>query len=303
MSELKSYSSEKTSPLAFLREAASLYRLHSRRSSERAIASIEDARLAERLVRDRLGLELNGLDILDVGPGQFLSHMTYFSLRNRVVGIDLDVILQGFKPLEYLKMIRTNGVRRAAKTIGRKLLGVDRKVASDLRYHLKIERSPKMDVLQMDACSMSFPLESFDFVYSRAVFHHLPNPGDALEAIVRVLRPGGACYITLHPYTSPTGCLDPRIFTERQDEVRGWPHLRRSLQKTVDPSNAFLNKVRLSDWRALFSAKMPAAQFILTESREASIDEAKSLKSRGELLDYSLEELCTGQFTALWRKP
>jgi SAM-dependent methyltransferase len=267
------------------------------------MASIADARLAEHLVQDHLGLELSDMDVLDIGPGQFLSHMTYFSLNNRVVGIDLDIIIQGFKPLSYLKMIRTNGARRTVKTIGRKLLGVDQKVASELRRQLGIERAPRLDVLRMDACAMSFPSESFDFVYSRAVFHHLPKPATALEGVARVLRPGGACYIALHPYTSPTGCLDPRIYTERQNEVRGWPHLRQSLHTTVDPSNACLNKLRLPEWRNLFSAKMPGSQFILTESREASIDEAKALQSRGELLDYSLEELCTGQFAAVWKKP
>ena len=266
------------------------------------MASIEDAREAERLVKDRLGLELTNLDVLDIGPGQFLSHMTYFSVRNRVVGIDLDVIFRGFRPLGYLRMIKTNGVRRTMKTIGRKVLGVDRKVASGLRRELQIGRLPKLDVLRMDACAMSFPSESFDFVYSRAVFHHLPAPAAALDGIVRVLRPGGACYITLHPYTSPTGCLDPRVFTERRDEVRGWPHLRQSRKETVDPSNACLNRLRLPEWRKLFTSKMPGVQFVTTESTEATPSEATALQNQGELLDYSIEELCTGQFAALWRK-
>jgi SAM-dependent methyltransferase len=303
MSEIKSYSSENASAFGLLREARSLYRWHARCTSERALASIEDARFAEGVVKDDFGIELVDRDVLDVGPGQFLTHMTYFSTRNRVVGIDLDVIIQGFSPLGYIRMLRTNGLTRAAKTIGRKVLGVDRKVASDLRHLLHIERRPSLTVLQMDACAMSFPLESFDFVYSRAVFHHLPRPDAAIDAVVRILRPGGACFITLHPYTSPTGCLDPRIYTEKRNEVQGWPHLRRSLQGQVDPSNACLNRLRLPEWRALFTAKMPGVRFILTESKDATIGDAEALHSQGELLNYSLEELCTGQFAAVWKKP
>src|SRR6266849_7143005 len=122
-------------------------------------------------------------------------------------------------------MLGTNGVRRTPKTVGRKLLGIDRRFEFELRRHMGVQRLPKPDVIQMDACCMSFPAESFDFVYARSVFHHLPNPGAALDGIVRVLKPGGAVHILLHLYTSQTGCLDPRVYTDRSREVQGWPHL------------------------------------------------------------------------------
>ncbi len=302
MGELKSYSSERTSLLALMREAWGLYRLHSQSTAERVLASIGDARQAERIVTDRLGLNLRDLDVLDIGPGQFLSHMIYFSVRNRVVGVDLDVIAQGFRPLDYAKMVQINGLRRAAKTITRKCFGVDRRFAWELRRQLGLGSTPRLNVLQMDAGAMSFPAASFDFVYSRAVFHHLPDPRLAIDGVVRVLRPGGASYIALHPYTSETGCLDPRIYSNQRDEIRGWPHLRPSLRSTVDSSNTYVNKLRLSEWRALFAARMPGVQFVLTQSEESSIERAKILQRQGDLLDYSLEELCCGQFAALWRK-
>jgi len=168
---------------------------------------------------------------------------------------------------------------------------------------LGVDSLPRLNLLQMDVCEMRFPVNSFDFVYSNSVLHHLPEPSLALDSIVRVMRPGAVSYIALHPYTSDTGCLDPRIFTERKHEVRGWPHLRPSLQNTVGNSNTYVNKLRLEQWRTLFAAKMPGVQFVLTPSENADYDGARALQSQGELLDYSIEELCTGQLAALWMKP
>jgi SAM-dependent methyltransferase len=299
---VRSYSSGSVSALAFVREACSLYR-YSQKSSERARACIDDMRRREALVAEHLGLELRDLDILEIGPGQFQGQTTYLAVHNRVVGIDLDVIAQGFQPLAYLKMLRSNGLRRTTKTVARKLLGVDRKFAQELARQLSIRRLPKPNVIQMDATSMSFPDRSFDFVYARSVFHHLPDPGAALDGVVRVLKPGGAAYILLHLYTSETGCLDPRIYTKRRDEIRGWLHLRPGLQAALNNQNTYVNKLRLHEWRRLFDAKMPSAKCLATRSDDASLESAKLLQSQGELLDYSLEELTTNDFAVLWRKP
>jgi SAM-dependent methyltransferase len=303
MSQTKSYTSGKTSFVSLWREARSLHALYSRRGSEGAESCYQEARSIEDLVRSSLSREIRDLDVLDIGPGQFLGCMTYFAVSNRVVGIDLDVIAQHLAPLAYVRMVRANGARRTAKTLIRKTLGFDRRFATNFRRLLGVASLPKLDLRQMDVCEMRFPANSFDFVYSNSVLHHLPEPALALDSIVRVLRPGGVSYIALHPYASDTGCLDPRIFTDRRSEVRGWPHLRPSLQNTVGNPNAYVNKLRLEQWRTLFMAKMPSVQFILTPSLNADVEGARTLQSQGELLDYSIEELCTGKFAALWVKP
>ncbi len=46
-------------------------------------------------------------------------------------------------------------------------------------------------VLQMDACELAFPDESFDFVWSWGVIHHSARTGLVIKEIHRVLKPGG----------------------------------------------------------------------------------------------------------------
>jgi SAM-dependent methyltransferase len=300
--KLRSYTSRKTSARSFLHEASNLYR-HYRRASDQARAAIQDIRRREAVINENLHLELRGLDILEIGPGQFQAQMKYLAVHNRVIGIDLDVITQNLAPLDYLRMLRTNGLKRTAKTLGRKILGIDRQFSSGLLREIGVRSVPTPKVIQMDACQMSFADESFDFVYARSVFHHLPNPSAALDGIIRVLRPGGAAYILLHLYTSETGCLDPRIYTDRGNEVKGWPHLRARLHGRVAGDNTYLNKLRLEDWRKLFELKMPSAKYFANQAGPSTFELAQAIRSQGELLDYSLEELTTNDLAVLWRKP
>ena len=48
--------------------------------------------------------------------------------------------------------------------------------------------------------SLGFPDESFDVVYAAQVFEHLLNPLQDLEALLRVLKPGGLLYIDVPNY-------------------------------------------------------------------------------------------------------
>jgi SAM-dependent methyltransferase len=301
---MKSYSSETHGLRGWYREITGLYRLHAQDLEQRVRNSIEDARRVQARLEDRFGIQLRGLKMLEIGPGQFLGQLTYFATRNEVVGIDRDIIVQGFKPLSYVHMLSSNGPSRTLKTLGRKLLGVDRQYSYYLKKELGVNSLPKISVHAMDACATDFPSGSFDCVYTRAVLHHLPNPEKAVDEIVRVLRPGGVAYISLHPYTSQTGCLDPRIYTPQRDVVLGWPHLRPKLQSRVHPSNVYLNGLRVDEWKRLFVSRMPEAGFMVVPTDDLSaISRLQNLRMAGELGDYTDEELLAGDFVVLWHKP
>jgi SAM-dependent methyltransferase len=300
---MKSYSSDASGVASLAREAWSLFQLHNRDIPGRVKDRLEDIRQAETHVDDAYGFRLSGRDILEIGPGQFLMQMSYLSMRNRTVGIDTDVIVRGFRPWDYAAMMRTSGPKRTAKTVVRKILGVDRKYATELRRQLNVSQLPSMTVYPMDVCKMSFDTEAFDFVYCRSVLHHLRDPLSAMEEIGRVLRPGGVAYISIHPFTSQTGCLDPRMYTNRWSEVKLWLHLRPHLQDKINKPNAFVNRLRLADWRKLFGKAMPGAKYILVPAANEVFEAARELQRQGELLEYSIEELAAGELVILWQKP
>jgi len=299
-----SYSSGSPGTRAFIREILSLYRGYAKGIAERVRASIEDVQRVETCVRERFGMELTSKCILEVGPGQFLGQMTYLAQRNHVIGVDRDLIVHRGSPLDYIKMLKYNGARRTVKTIARKLLRVDAKYAAELRKCPNLERASKLTVFKMDVRDLKFPRNSFDFVYSRSVLHSLPNPDVALDQIVRVVRPGGVVYILIHLYSSPTGSLDPRVYTDRRNELNAWPHLRPKLLHTVAAPNVYLNKLRLSQWLTLFAERMPGVECTLRRGDDSTLESvARILQSEGELAEYSLDELLTFEIVALWRKP
>jgi SAM-dependent methyltransferase len=252
----------------------------------------------ERLERDEarigkvLGREVRDLEILVVGHGPHLIEARYFGVRNRVTGIDLDVVPIGFDPAAYVSMLRRNGVGRTVKTVGRKLLGIDRSLASEWRRALHVERFREPRRLVGDICEGPPSEASFDLAVSWSVFQHIPDPERALAAILRALRPGAAVFIGIHLYTSNTGHHDIRAFTGGAASLPPWGHLRAATRHLVTPS-AYLNQWRLSQWRQLFASAFDEVH----EFREPYDQEAALARLdpavRAELAGYSDDELTT----------
>lgn len=248
------------------------------------------------------GSPIEGLDMLDVGPGQLLTQLVYFARRNRVIGIDTDVVVLGLSPLQYARMLRGNGLQRTLKTAGRKLLGVDRRHHNELLRQLGTSRFPQVDVRVMQAEAMSFVDSSFDVAYALAVFQHLARPEDVLKHMVRVLRPGGVIYLDFILYTSQTGAHDLRLLRSDDEPLPLWAHLRPQYRHHVSES-AYVNRLRLPEWRRLFESVMPGAELTGRQADGERVRrQAATLHREGELLDYDLEELCTTKVSVLWRK-
>ena len=298
---MKTYSSE-TRWNALWREAICLYQNHRLRAASRVDRYIEELRGYEVMIEARFDRKLEDMEILDIGPGPFLVHMSYFAQRNRVRGIDLDVVPTGFAPRQYLEMWRRNGLRRAMKTIVRKVVGIDRQYRRELERRLIRPQYEAHRVYQMDAQEIGFPDCTFDLVHSRSVFHHIPQPELALAEVARVLKPAGIAILSFHLFTSESGSLDPRVYTDHRGSVSRWPHLRPTTQGGV-VANAFLNRLRLQQWREIINAALPGADIILRQNHRAgAVTEARDLKASGELADYSLQELLTDEVLVVWQK-
>ncbi|RYG10705.1 MAG: class I SAM-dependent methyltransferase [Burkholderiales bacterium] len=257
--------------------------------------------LADTL-RRRHQLVLTGLDVLDVGTGQQQVQSVWLARNNRVTGIDLDVVAKGWSPAVYLGMWRRNGPGRVLKTLGRKALGIDARFRAALRRQLA-HTADGLPVLQMDVTQLGFAEESFDFVYCSSVLQCVPDVGRALYEMNRVLRRGGVGYFTVQLFSSETGSLDPRLFGNNRDEIPHWAHLRPDWAHLVS-GEAWLNRLRLADWRQQVAAHLPDPTIDLGQPQaEKLIPLAEQLKRAGELADYSMEELITHDLKASWRKP
>jgi SAM-dependent methyltransferase len=277
--------------------------LHSRSHATESMSSLLDnVRQHESRMEQTLGIPVENLRILEIGPGQGLERARYFSLKNEVVGLDLDVIPQGLDPAGYLHLIRRNGLGRFAKTVGRKVV-IGNANASAWAKAIGTDTLPSPRLIHGDICQEPPNAGPFDVVMSWSVFEHLPHPRKALANIIELLNPGGILYISLHLYTACNGHHDIRAFTGHEDEIPPWAHLRPSKQNLVNPSS-FLNEWRLPQWRELFSEMAPGASEYLEAShcREHSVSKMTS-QLREELSDFADEELYTVDVIYAWKKP
>jgi SAM-dependent methyltransferase/uncharacterized protein YbaR (Trm112 family) len=71
--------------------------------------------------------------------------------------------------------------------------------------HRNTEGAGDVQVVQADLYNPPFERESFDFIYSIGVLHHLPDPEEAFQNLLRYLKPGGEVQIYLywHPERRP----------------------------------------------------------------------------------------------------
>ena len=70
-------------------------------------------------------------------------------------------------------------------------------------------------VVQADLHNPPFPLESFDFIYSIGVLHHLPDPDAGLCALRDLLAPDGAMNVMLYAPYGRTGIYIIQEFCRR----------------------------------------------------------------------------------------
>ncbi|MBC8069601.1 MAG: class I SAM-dependent methyltransferase [Deltaproteobacteria bacterium] len=261
----------------------------------------DEARIAGAL-GDAPDGTLRGRRVLIVGPGQLLREARYYAVHNQVTCLDIDVIPKGVDLEAYAHMLRNNGLGRVIKTVGRKLVGNDRYELSLWRDRLGVARLPDPRCVVGDISDGAPEPGSWDVLTSVSVFQSIPDARLAVQRCAEALRPGGVLYIGVHIWTCNSGHHDIRAFTGRDDEVPLWAHLRPSQAHLVQRS-AYLNELRLRDWRAIFGEMCPGFHEFQERYDEAEFRAKMTPELRRELADYEDDELYSVDVFFCWRKP
>jgi len=87
-------------------------------------------------------------------------------------------------------------IYNAAK-FGAKMVGVDFSRAIESTYR-NTKAVANISLAQADIYNLPFTGESFDFVYSLGVLHHLPGPEAGFRSLVRMVKPGGSIFIWVY---------------------------------------------------------------------------------------------------------
>ena len=181
--------------------------------------------------------------ILEIGCGQrFADTLLFHSQGADITGIDLDYIVHRFSIGNMARVWRHNGFERFLKTLIRHVC-FDASFYRTLAACSGIElRFGGLDIRHMSACDMTFADNTFDYVYSNAVFEHIDDVDNAWREVGRVLKPDGCARIGIHLFPSLSGghhmgwmARDSRVSTI----VPPWDHLRENRY----PAHLYMNKL------------------------------------------------------------
>ncbi|MBI3457923.1 MAG: methyltransferase domain-containing protein, partial [Candidatus Rokubacteria bacterium] len=84
-----------------------------------------------------------------------------------------------------------------AASFGAEMVGMDLSVAVD-SARLNSRHLERVHLVQGDIYRPPFRPETFDFVYSIGVLHHLPDPTRGFRSLERLVKPGGAFLVWLY---------------------------------------------------------------------------------------------------------
>jgi len=252
------------------------------------------------IIKTYVRVEVKEAKILDLGCGQTATQTALFKADGAdVIGIDMEVPTYKMNLKTFIRVVRTNGIERAIKSLVRHLL-FDKRYFSELSLQYgKPVPFEQLDIRIMNATNLSFPDNYFDFVYSAWVFEHIDNVPAAIKEVNRVLKPSGIAWIGVHLFPSLSGGhhID-WIYPDKSPskKVPPWDHLLDNKY----PVNTYLNKLRLEQYRKIFREHIDIFDEKLTYEGEKFLtpEIEQILRHKG----YTREDLLTRSVIFLCRK-
>lgn len=250
---------------AKLRQNAELLADHFARRRARPLAPslLEEIAEYELLLRQHGQPPLRQARVFEIGYGARPYRLLALrSMGVDAIGVDAEVPVLHGRPVEYWRVLRTNGPERALKTLLRRALfdrrerrALEEELARrGLRARLEDDR-----LLVDDAANVGLKPASVDLIISEDVFEHVSRP--SLERLVDKmaiwLRPGGLALIRPNVFT---GIIGGHALEWERRLLRGesmtcrtmpWGHLRGDAHRP----NTFLNRLTRGDYRALFERR------------------------------------------------
>jgi ubiquinone/menaquinone biosynthesis C-methylase UbiE len=244
--------------------------------------------------------DIKNLKILDIGCGQKAAQTILLKAEGAdIVGIDMEIPTYDMTIKTFFQVIMNNGMERAIKSLLRHIL-FDRRFFVELseRYGKKLFFDD-IDIRRMNAANLSFPDNTFDFIFSAWSFEHFDNVPAAVSEVNRVLKPSGIAWIAVHLFPSLSGghnieWLHPD--KSPSSKVPPWDHL----MDNKYPVNTYLNKLRLIDYNEILHRYMNVFDEQLAfEGEELLAPEIENiLRHKG----YSREDLLARTVTFLCKK-
>jgi len=246
-----------------------------------------------------VNVPINTARLLELGCGQTAVQTALFRADGaHITGIDTEIPSGKMNFQLFIRIIRQNGAGRALRSLIRHVV-FDGRLFSELsREYGRPVVCDGLDLRVMDAASMAFDSESFDFIYSKNVFEHLRDVPSAVRELLRVLKPSGVAVICIHLFPSLSGghCLEWANYWQPSKRVPPWDHLR----ENKHPADIYLNKLTIQQYREILQSFSTVVEETTVEKGENFLSKEIEAELGGK--GYSRHDLLTNTVTFVIRK-
>ena len=240
-------------------EIKDIYHYHQHSTREFAIHDYEN--VYKKAIKDlsTFGLKsVKGKEVLDLGCGaRFPFSLLAASEGANITSLDISYVKPHTLPIFFWKIMRANGLKRAAKSVLRKVL-FDKLYLKQMEASAGINLSQfisKINFIMADPTAADYPLPSdkYDLIVSNAVLEHVDDVKKYFKEVSRLLNKGGLSHGLIHNYYSISGGHNlENAFPDSNPSSRvpPWDHLRNNQY----PTHIYLNKLKPEDYKAAAAA-------------------------------------------------